>query len=438
MVRQGSAKALCVGSIPTLASILTIPLFHRCFRTPEFASDPQKPPLCTILCTIFPNLTEFCLTPAIPSPYRFPPVFGARNTGVMKKERYLLVCLGTRGGMFYYKDKQTGSRKSLETRNPEEAALLIQHKNLTAHAPQINRQIGMAYLSGSDPALVERVWQDVMEDIIKDKTGPTLHRWKTAIKDSAFDHIRNQIVVTTQAADLKAVLRRGTISTNVYLRRLQNHCLDMGWLPTRILPKKQFPKIEHKEQRAITWREHCRIVARETNSERRHFYELCWHFGGSQSDIANLHGEDFDYKRRAFAYHRLKTSNLSGSRIGPKAWAVVLRRPRSGPLFPYLVTVRESDRSTEFKQRCDGLGIKGVTLHSYRYAWAERSADNGYPERYAQRVLGQNSKIVHRVYAKKAQKELPSLEEYEDAARNANKRGKVVVLERETELPKLK
>lgn len=181
----------------------------------------------------------------------------------MKKERYLLVCLGTRDGMYYYKDKQTGSRKSLETRDPEEAALLIQHKNLTAHAPQVNRQIGMAYLSGSDPALVERVWQDVMEDIIKDKTRPTLHRWKTAIKDSAFDQIRNQIVVTTQAADLKAVLRRGTISTNVYLRRLQNHCLDMGWLPTRILPKKQFPKIEHKEQWAVTWREHRRIVARE-------------------------------------------------------------------------------------------------------------------------------------------------------------------------------
>jgi hypothetical protein len=186
--------------------------------------------------------------------------------------------------MFYYKDKQTGSRKSLETRDPEEAALLIQHKNLTAHAPQINRQIGMAYLSGSDPALVERVWQDVMDDIIRDKTGPTLHRWQTAVKDKAFDRIRNQIVVTTQAADLKAVLRSGTISTNVYLRRLQNHCLDMGWLPARILPKKQFPKIEHKDQRAITWREYRRIVAREIKSERRDFYELCWHFGGSQSD----------------------------------------------------------------------------------------------------------------------------------------------------------
>jgi integrase len=211
----------------------------------------------------------------------------------------------------------------------------------------------------------------------------------------------------------------------------------MGWLPVVILPRKKFPEISHKDQRAITWDEHSKIIAREPNSERRDYYDLCWYFGGSQSDIASLQGEDFDYKRRAFAYNRLKNANLSGSRIGPKAWAVILRRPKSGPFFPYLITVRESDRATEFKQRCDGLGIQGVTLHSYRYAWAERSADNGYPERYAQRVLGQNSKIIHRAYAKKAQKELPSLEEYEEATRNAEKHGKVVVLQRKTELPKM-
>jgi hypothetical protein len=93
--------------------------------------------------------------------------------------------------------------------------------------------------------------------------------------------------------------------------------------------------------------------------------------------------------------------------------------------------VREADRATEFKQRCDGLDIKGVTLHSYRYAWAERGADTGYPERYAQRVLGQNSKIVHRAYAKKAQGELPSLEDYEAA----KKSGKIVVLRPESERP---
>jgi integrase len=87
--------------------------------------------------------------------------------------------------------------------------------------------------------------------------------------------------------------------------------------------------------------------------------------------------------------------------------------PSSGPLFPYLRTVRAGDRSTEFHQRCVGLGIKGVSLHSYRYAWAERAKALGYPERWAQQALTQSSKAVHRAYTKKVEMRLPSLESYE-------------------------
>jgi integrase len=75
--------------------------------------------------------------------------------------------------------------------------------------------------------------------------------------------------------------------------------------------------------------------------------------------------------------------------------------------------VRAGDRATEFKQRCRGLGIEGVTLHSYRYAWAERALTAGYPERFAQEALGHNSKAVHRAYARKAKVIVPALESYE-------------------------
>jgi integrase len=60
------------------------------------------------------------------------------------------------------------------------------------------------------------------------------------------------------------------------------------------------------------------------------------------------------------------------------------------------------------------LGIKGITLHSYRYAWAERAKVAGYPERFAMENLGHNSKAVHRAYSRRAQVELPSLAEYEE------------------------
>ena len=60
------------------------------------------------------------------------------------------------------------------------------------------------------------------------------------------------------------------------------------WLPWPVLPKLQWPQVEHKETRAITADEHARIVEREHNPEIRAYYQLLWHLGGSQTDIAEL------------------------------------------------------------------------------------------------------------------------------------------------------
>jgi integrase len=109
----------------------------------------------------------------------------------------------------------------------------------------------------------------------------------------------------------------------------------------------------------------------------------------------------------------MKTDTVAIMRFDEDMAEILRDLPGSGPLFPYLRTVRAGDRATEFKQRCDGLGIKGVSLHSYRYAWAERAKTAGYPERYAQVNLGHNSKAMTRAYSRKAEVEMPSLSEYE-------------------------
>ena len=124
------------------------------------------------------------------------------------------------------------------------------------------------------------------------------------------------------------------------------------------------------------------------------------------------------------SYRRQKTKTMALLHFGEEVAALLRQLPASGPLFPYLRSVRAADRATEFKQRCRGLGISGVTLHSYRYAWAERAKQCGYPERFAQEALGHNSKAVHRAYARKAQVVLPPLEDYERKPVN----GKVVKL----------
>jgi integrase len=203
------------------------------------------------------------------------------------------------------------------------------------------------------------------------------------------------------------------VSTNVFLRRIHNFALAMNWLPVPVIPKAQWPGFRFKEKRAITLEEHRAIVARETNPERRAFYELAWHLGASQSDLAFLEGENVDWQQKIISFARRKTGQVSHVHFGSEVEAILEGLPAAGPLFPYLRRVRAGDRSTEFKQRCAGLGITGVSLHSYRYAWAERARRAGYPERFAQEALGHNSKAVHRAYAKKAKVILPSLESFE-------------------------
>ena len=90
--------------------------------------------------------------------------------------------------------------------------------------------------------------------------------------------------------------------------------------------------------------------------------------------------------------------------------------PRFGALFPNHRELRETHRAREFWRACRRLKITGISLHSYRYAWAERAKVCGYPERFAQEALGHQSKAVHRAYARKAQVTLPALEDYERKA----------------------
>lgn len=46
--------------------------------------------------------------------------------------------------------------------------------------------------------------------------------------------------------------------------------------------------IRFKAKRAITGEEHAKFVDREKNPERTAFYQLAWHLGASQSDLAHL------------------------------------------------------------------------------------------------------------------------------------------------------
>ncbi len=320
-------------------------------------------------------------------------------------------------GVFYLFDRVTGKRESLNTKDVREATRLLHAKNEATANPQINRQIARAYLAVADPLINQRTWQTVIEEIIKLKKDENQQRWIRAAHDKTFDLIRNVVVMETRPEHFLRVLETGTVSTNVFLRRLHNFALDMTWLPWPVIPKKQWPPVRFQVKRAITADEHGLILAYERNPETNAFYQLCWHLGGSQSDIANLRAEDIDWEHQAISYHRRKTNQVAILHFGEQVRDLLRSLPKEGLLFPRMARTHEKHRAQDFRRRCDGLGIKGVTLHSYRYAWAERAKSAGYPERFAMVALGHNSQAVHRAYAKNAQMVLPSLESFEKNGR---------------------
>lgn len=316
-------------------------------------------------------------------------------------------------GTYYVEDLQTGKQTSLKTRDKAEAHRLVAAKNESEVAPAFSRHLARVYWKAGDPDAGTRTWAFVMERMLQTKKGQTKHRLATAIKDKALEALRRRVVLETSAEHLLAAMEHGTVSTNVFLRRFHNFALDMGWLPWPIIPKRQWPPVKFRAKRAITAVEHQRILDREPNPERRAFYQIAWHMGASQTDIANLEADNIDWQNQIITYERAKTGEIASVRFAGEFAEVLRELPDSGPLFPYMKSVRAGDRATEFKQRCEGLGIKGVSLHSYRYAWAERAKTAGYPERFAQQALGHNSKAVHRAYAKKAHVIIPALSEYE-------------------------
>jgi len=319
-------------------------------------------------------------------------------------------------GRYYAQDNITGKQESLGTTERAEARRLLSAKNEADYQPAFNAQLARTYLSAGDRIIAERTWSWVMDAFQKSKAAwsqSTQERYKSSISEKALNPLRDLTLLETRPEHLLDAIQNGTVSTNMILRRLHSFAVRMRWLPWPILVSRQWPRIRFKERRGITWDEHQKLAARETDPERRAFLELLWHVGAAQIDLVSLTAENVDWDNRTISYFRRKTGKPAVLRFGDEVTAILKRLPESGPLFPNWSKLSSADRADRFHTRCQSLGIVGVSLHSYRYAWAERAMAAGYPERYAQVALGHSSAAIHRAYAKGALVQLPPLEYYE-------------------------
>ena len=157
------------------------------------------------------------------------------------KNRFQLIQRGLRGGTSYSVDSTTGRRESLGTKDSDEASQLVLASNQSVRQPALSLQMAKAFLSATDDALAKRTWQEAIDTLVESKYKSSKGRWERSIKHAAFDHIRQRPIIETHAEHFLAVLKAGTLSTNLHLRQIQNYVLDFNWLPRPIIPRRQWP-----------------------------------------------------------------------------------------------------------------------------------------------------------------------------------------------------
>jgi len=313
-------------------------------------------------------------------------------------------------GVFYVENVNTHKQASLKTIDAAAAARLVAGKNQAAEIPAMNIAMAKVYLGGKSATFCSRTWGDLMTKMAAGYTAATLVRYQKFMKSAPVQSLFGMPLVHTDSSHFLAVLfhPRAGVSTNVWLRITHNRALDLGWILTPVMIRKAWPDIEYGEKRAITIEEHRRIITDERMDDYRSYFETLWEIGGSQTDIANLHRDQIDTSGTYLTFKRKKVKSKKRRKnqqvgnvsfiIGSRLRQLLEKLPSEGFLFPRLRLLSEDERASHFKKLCKRVAVDGVTLHSYRYSWAERAYAAGMPEREAMAHLGHTSQAVHWAY----------------------------------------
>ncbi len=253
-------------------------------------------------------------------------------------------------------------------------------------------------------------WDTVICTFIRTGCAATIERKLRELGNKRWDKLKSLPINETSGSDFLDLLARGGTKTAVYLGSLQSLAIETGLITHPVLPKRLWPKLPKRPVRAITEKEHRRVRSNLHTSHWRVFLDILWETGAAQSDAASLRIEKL--VDGVVAYQRVKTGVRAAQEISIPLQQTLCQLAAgriSGYFLPAIQSMDSKDRATIFRRKCRQLSIDGVTLHSYRYAWAERAFQLGMPERLAMVALGHNSAAIHRVYAKGAKVVCPSL-----------------------------
>jgi hypothetical protein len=114
-----------------------------------------------------------------------------------------------RGSRYYVEHAETRRQTSLGTNDEAEAIRLFAAKNEAVQTPRLNLALARTYLSAHDERMIERTWTEVMAEIVERAKTKSRVRYERAMRDRAFDLIRDRRMIETTAEDFLTVLRTG-------------------------------------------------------------------------------------------------------------------------------------------------------------------------------------------------------------------------------------
>ena len=330
-------------------------------------------------------------------------------------------------GIYYWVDTETGRQGSLRTRNRLDAERLLQTMRETVRVPdQVNLAMAQLHLQAANPDLDKRTWNELFGEWIGQGIAKsTRERRLRTVERPWMRQLGRYRLTDPEAGEWILKHLKGNYAKEV-IRGLQRLGISLGWMISPTVPDIHLKvrKRDRKVTRAITFKEHQAICAFERDSfgrpnarlgqERANYYQMLWYTGAAQTDGSNLQSDNVDWDRMRLVFHRQKTGEKCILGIGEEFEAFLRLLPAEGFLFPKIAEMNSGSRSSEFCRRRKLLEFEGISLHSYRYSWAERAAVVGMPLRWAQAALGHSSRAVALAYARKAEIACPLPEDYRE------------------------
>ncbi len=332
-------------------------------------------------------------------------------------------------GVFYWEDAVTRKQGSLQTRDRLEAVKMLQGMREALQAPdQVNLALAQLHLRAANPDLAERTWGDLLNFwVSQGQAASTRERRQRMVERLWMRDLARYRLSDPEAVNWIVMHLKGN-SDKEGIRGIQRLGVCLGWVVAPPVPEIHL-KVRKKDRRvtrAITLKEHESILEFERESirlcrpnavlgaERAKFYEMLWFTGAAQTDGATLTASNIEWERGRLRFRRHKTGEQCLIGIGSVFEAYLRRLPSEGQLFPRMAVLDAKHRAAEFARRRKLLEMEGISLHSYRYAWAERAAVAGIPLRWAQAALGHSSQVVANAYARKVEIACPAPEDYRD------------------------